>query len=81
VNLRVWIARALWSGGGSLGIAIVSGMLSLVLMSLGDRTGSEAVRGVTLVSLAVFALSLVALVVILAVNEVRRGDPPSGAEQ
>ena len=81
MNLKVWIAKALWSTGGSLGIAIVSGMLSLVLTSLGDRNGAEAVRGVTLVSLAVFALSLIALVVILAVNELHRRDPPPSGEQ
>ncbi len=81
MKLRVWIASALWSGGASLGITIVSGMLSLVLISLGDHAGSEAVRGVTLVSLAVFALSLVVLVVILALNELHRSDPPSREEQ
>ena len=81
MNLRVWIARALWSGGASLGIAVISGLLSFVLTSLGDRTGAEAVRGVTLVALSVFTLSFVALVVILAVNELRRGDPPSGGDR
>ena len=76
--LRGWIAKTLWSGGASLGIAIISGILSLVLAALGDRSGADAVRGVALVSLAVLALSVIALVVILAFNELHRdGSPPS----
>ena len=78
---REWIARALWSGGTSLGIAVISGLLSLVLTALGDRTGADAVRGVTLVALSVFVLSFLALVVILAVNELHRSDPPSGGDR
>ncbi len=81
MNLRVWIARALWGGGASLGIAVLSGLLSFVLTSLGDRTGADAVRGVTLVALSVFVLSFIALVVILAVNELHRGNPPSRGDQ
>ena len=81
MTLRVWIARALWSGGVSLGIAVLSGLLSFVLTALGDRTGADAVRGVTLVAMSVFVLSVIALVVILAVNELHRGEPPSSGEQ
>jgi len=74
VKLQLWIARALWAGGASLGIGALSGVMSLVMSSLGDRTGAEAVRGVTLVAAAVFALALVALVVLLAVTELKRED-------
>ena len=80
MNLREWIARALWSGGVSLGIAVIAGLLSFVLTALGDRTGADAVRGVTLVALSVFVLSFIALVVMLAVNELQRGEPPSSGD-
>jgi hypothetical protein len=57
-------------------VAVVAGLLSLVLGSLGDTSGAEAVRGVTLVMTTVFVLAIVALVVLLAINELRRSDPP-----
>lgn len=76
--MREWIARALWSGAAALGLAILSGLLSLVLLALGDRTGAESVRGVTLVTLFVFTLDIVVLVVLLAACELRRSDPNNG---
>lgn len=75
---RLWIARILWCGAASLGIALLSGMLSVVLKTLGDPSAAEAVHGVTLVSSVLFALAVVALVVILAFLELQRGDPPVG---
>jgi hypothetical protein len=74
VNLRPWIARTLWGGGVALGISIVSGLLSLVLAASGDGAGADAVRGVALVATTVFALSFLALVVILALNELRHSE-------
>lgn len=78
MGLRIWIVRALWSAAGSLAIGLVSLLLSLVLAGLGDQSGAAAVRGITLVSLAVFAVCLITLVAILAVRELQRDDPPSG---
>jgi len=72
VNLRPWIARALWSGAASLGIGLVAGLLSLVLKSAGDGSGAAAVRGVLLVSIGVCGLAVLALVVLLAANELQR---------
>ncbi len=77
VGLKVWIARALWSAAASLAIGIVSMLLSVVLAGLGDQKGAEAVVGVCLVSAAVFTVSLITLVAILAVRELQRDDPPS----
>lgn len=62
----------MWSGGISLGIGSLSGLLSLVLSSVGDRSGAEAVRGVTLVAATTGMLALIALVVILAVKELQQ---------
>lgn len=73
---RLWIARALWIAAGSLCVAVVSGLLSLVLGALGDASGAEAVRGVALVMTTVFVLAIVALVILLAINELRRSEPP-----
>lgn len=81
VKLRAWIARVLWTGGGALGIGMISGLLSLILDVSGDKAGAEAVRGVMLVALIVFVLDLVSLVVLLAVVELRRSEnncPPVG---
>jgi Na+/melibiose symporter-like transporter len=72
VNLHRWIARALWSGAASLGIALVAGLLSLVLKSAGDDSGAAAVRGVMLVSVSVCGLTALALVALLAVNELQK---------
>ncbi len=47
-------------------------MLTLILRGVGDVSGAMAVRGVLLVSVAVFGFSLVTLVVLLAVNELSR---------
>ncbi len=70
MNLRSWIARALWSGTASLGIGFVAGLLSLVLKAAGDHSGAAAVRGVMLVAITVFGLTIVSLVVMLAAKEV-----------
>ncbi|MDB5345489.1 MAG: hypothetical protein JWP89_3866 [Schlesneria sp.] len=78
VRPRLWIGKILWCGTASLGIALLGGMLSVVLKSLGDASAAEAVHGVTLVSLLLFALAVVTLVVILAFLELQRGDPPVG---
>ena len=72
MKLRPWIARALWSGAASLGIGLVAGLLSLVLMSVGDGLGAAAVRGVLLVAISVSGLAIVAIVVLLAVNELQK---------
>ena len=72
VNLRPWIARALWSGAASLGVGLIAGLLSLVLNAAGDGSGAAGVRGVLLVSLSVCGLAVVALVVLLAANELQR---------
>ena len=72
MNLRPWIARALWSGAASLGIGLLAGLLSLVLRAAGDGSGAAAVRGVMLVSISVCGLAVLALVVLLAVNELQR---------
>ena len=74
VNLRPWIARALWSGAASLGIGLIAGLLSLVLRAAGDGSGAAAVRGVMLVAISVCGLAVVALVVLLAANELQRRD-------
>jgi len=76
VNLHPWIARVLWSGAAALGVGFIAGMLALILRSVGDASGAMAVRGVMLVSVAVFTLSLVSLVVLLAVNELTRSNQP-----
>ncbi|MCX7406901.1 MAG: hypothetical protein NTZ32_02355 [Planctomycetales bacterium] len=76
MNLHSWIARVLWSGAVALGIGFIAGMLALILRSVGDASGAMAVRGVMLVSVAVFTLSLVSLVVLLAVNELTRSNQP-----
>ena len=72
MNLRSWIARALWSGAASLGIGLVAGLLSLVLRATGDGSGAAAVRGVMLVSISICGLAVVALVVLLAANELQK---------
>ena len=72
MNLRPWIARALWSGAASLGIGLVAGLLSLVLRAAGDGSGAAAVRGVMLVSISVSGLAVLALVVLLAANELQK---------
>jgi hypothetical protein len=72
VNLRTWIARALWSGAVSIGIGLVAGLVSLVLKAAGDHSGAAAVRGVMFVAVTVFGLTIVSLVVMLAVAEVLR---------
>ena len=74
VNLRPWIARALWSGAASLGIGLVAGLLSLVLKAAGDGSGAAAVRGVMLVAISVGGLAVVALVVLLAAHELQKPD-------
>lgn len=76
MNLHSWIARVLWSGAVALGIGFIAGMLALILRSVGDASGAMAVRGVMLVSVAVFTLSLVSLVVLLAVIELTRSNQP-----
>ncbi len=76
MNLHSWIARVLWSGAVALGIGFIAGMLALILRSVGDASGAMAVRGVMLVSVAVFTLSLVSLVVLLAVTELTRSNQP-----
>ena len=76
MNLHSWIARALWSGAVALGLGFIAGMLALILRSVGDASGAMAVRGVMLVSVAVFTLSLVSLVVLLAVIELTRSNQP-----
>lgn len=76
MNLHSWIARVLWSGVVALGIGFIAGMLALILRSVGDASGAMAVRGVMLVSVAVFTLSLVSLVVLLAVIELTRSNQP-----
>lgn len=76
MNLYSWIARVLWSGAVALGIGFIAGMLALILRSVGDASGAMAVRGVMLVSVAVFTLSLVSLVVLLAVTELTRSNQP-----
>ena len=72
MNLRPWIARVLWSGAASLGIGLVAGLLSLVLKAAGDGSGAAAVRGVMLVAISVCGLAVLALVVLLAANELQR---------
>ena len=62
----------MWSGAASLGIGLVAGLLSLVLMSVGDGLGAAAVRGVLLVAISVSGLAIVAIVVLLAVNELQK---------
>lgn len=74
MNLRPWIARALWCGSASLGIGLISGLLSLVLRATGDGSGAAAVRGVMLVAISVCGLAVVGLVVLLAANELRKPD-------
>lgn len=59
-----------------MGIGFIAGMLALILRSVGDASGAMAVRGVMLVSVAVFTLSLVSLVVLLAVTELTRSNQP-----
>ena len=76
MNLHSWIARVLWSGAVALGIGFIAGMLALILRSVGDASGAMAVRGVMLVSVAVFTLSLVSLVVLLVVTELTRSNQP-----
>ena len=76
MNLRPWIARALWSGAASLGIGLVAGLLSLVLKVAGDGSGAAAVRGVMLVAISVSGLAVVALVVLLAANELQKPNDP-----
>lgn len=76
MNLHAWIARALWSGAVAVGIGFVAGMLTLILRSVGDASGAMAVRGVLLVAVAVFGLSFVSLVVLLALNELARSTQP-----
>ena len=76
MNLHSWIARVLWSGAVALGIGFIAGMLALILRSVGDASGAMAGRGVMLVSVAVFTLSLVSLVVLLAVTELTRSNQP-----
>lgn len=70
--MHSWIARTLWSGTAAVGIGGIAGMLTLILRGVGDVSGAMAVRGVLLVSVAVFGFSLVTLVVLLAVNELSR---------
>lgn len=77
MNVRIWIVRTFWTGGSALGIVAISAILSGVLRMLGDTTGADAVQGVTLVGATVFALAFVALVLILAINELNR-DNSSG---
>ena len=74
VNLRPWIARALWSGAASLGISLVAGLLTLVLTAAGDGSGAAAVRGVMLVAITVCGLSALSLVVLLAALELQKPD-------
>ncbi len=81
MNLRMWISRTLWSGGVAFGIAIVSGLLSLVLRALGDRSAADAVNGVTLVTLTVFVIGLIVLVVLLALCELQRSQQPMGDDR
>lgn len=73
---RIWIGKTLWCGAASLGVALLAGMLSVVLRSLGDVAAAEAVHGVTLVSLGVFVLTVVTLVVLLAFIELNRDNSP-----
>lgn len=81
MNLRYWIGRVLWSCGAALGIAIVSGLLSLVLRGLGDRAAADAVNGVTLVTLTVFVIGLIVMVVLLAVCELQRDQQAPGDDR
>ena len=74
MNLRPWIARALWSGAASLGISLVAGLLTLVLTAAGDGSGAAAVRGVMLVAITVCGLSALSLVVLLAAIELQKPD-------
>jgi len=76
VKPRMWIGRTLWIGGSSLGIGIVSGLLSVVLGALGDSMAAEAVRGVTLVALTIFTVTFVTLVFVLALIELQRSESP-----
>ena len=78
MRVRIWIARFLWSAAASLAIATIAGLLSIVLQALGDENGALAVRGVTLVMSATFGLSIISLVVILAILELRGDRSGSG---
>ncbi|MBM4074624.1 MAG: hypothetical protein FJ267_03160 [Planctomycetes bacterium] len=63
---------ALWSALTSIGIGIISSLLMVTLAAGGDHSGALAVRGVLFVAVTAFAMSFVALVVLLAIIEIGR---------
>jgi hypothetical protein len=74
---RRWLARLLATAAVCAIIAAVSGILQGVLSATGDADGASAVRGVLLVAVTGVALCLAALLVLLAVIELKREPPRS----
>jgi len=65
LNIQRILARNLCLGVGSLALALLAGLLSLVLHAGGDATGATAVQGVVWVMATAAVLSFLTQVVLL----------------
>jgi hypothetical protein len=76
MDLRPYIRGTLWAGGLLLIALTIAGSLWLILGFAGDAAGSQAAKGVALVTLVGFVLDVLTLIVLLAVAELTRDKTP-----
>ena len=74
MNCRACIMPLLRTGAGLLVVLVVAAVLWALLAAVGDHTGAAGARGVTLAAAICWALDFVALVVVLALNEVMKSE-------
>jgi hypothetical protein len=72
MDSRPAIRSTLWSCAAAAGVSTVAAAMWVVLGTLGDEAGSQASRGIMLVSLVCLAIGLATLVVLLALAELGR---------
>ncbi len=66
MNTRLWIGRSFWTGVVLTFITLLALAVMLVLVAVGDRSGSGGVWGVFLVSAVAWTINFVTLVALLA---------------
>ena len=81
MNFRVYIARLLWTGAGLLIVICVAALCALWLRGLGDRAGAGGACGVAVVAGACWVLDFIALVLLLAVQQLRCGDSAGNPDE
>jgi hypothetical protein len=75
MKLQPYLRGCLWAGGLLVVVLLAAGILWLALVTAGDVAGSQGAKGVAFVALVCLTLDLIAVVVLLALAEIRRGEP------